>query len=243
MYQERSYRQLHSPELSSLQIKYEACDLWLAADQDACIPALQEAAQSFIEHKWQELSSYISSDPDFATSLAHYTTPPSAPTFARQMAEAAAQAKVGPMAAVAGCFAQELGLYLTAQFKLHDLLIENGGDLWLLSSKPRTIALHAGSSELSGKVGLTIPVTAGLGVCTSSGTVGHSLSFGCADAVTVLAQSATLADAFATAIANRIREPEHIQQELANLPPELSGCVIILGQHLGAKGNLQLTKI
>lgn len=243
MYEQRSYRKLHNSELTGFQVQYEACDLWLAVTKSADSETLRRECQSFIQSQWQELYAYISSDRAFASALSPYYPRRDAPLSAKQMAAAAAKAAVGPMAAVAGCFAAQLGLYLTQKFQLTDLLIENGGDLWLRSSKPRTIALYAGTSSLSGKIGLQIPATEALGICTSSGTVGHSLSFGQADAVTVVAADAALADAFATAIANRIAEPANIQTELDALHPELDGCVIVLASQLGVKGKIKLVNL
>ena len=147
------------------------------------------------------------------------------------------------MAAVAGYFAQALGEYLIELMSPADLIIENGGDIWLRSSQSRTIALHAGQSPFSGKIALDIPATKSLSICTSSGTVGHSLSFGRADAVTVLATDASLADAFATAIANRILDPSDITRELNELPTVILGCVIILGEHIGAKGAIKIVAL
>ncbi len=82
------------------------------------------------------------------------------------------------------------------------------------------------------------------GICTSSGTVGPSLSFGKADAAIVLARSTALADACATAIGNMVSTPDHIEQELhvAAQIPCVEGAVIIIGKELGVWGNLQIVK-
>lgn len=243
MYQERSYRSLHSSELFSFQVKHEACDLWLAISQSVYTTDLPAQCQILIRVLWQELYNYIINDSEFANSLVPYAPAAHAPHCAQQMAVASAKAAVGPMAAVAGYFAQALGQYLLQQLNPADLIIENGGDLWLHTSKPRLIALHAGTSPLSGKLALEIPASTALSICTSSGTVGHSLSFGQADAVTVVAADATIADAFATAIANKIKSPADISRELDSLPSEILGCVIIIGEHIGAKGEVKLVRI
>lgn len=240
MYQERNYRQLHNLDMSSFQVQYEACDLWVAVNTDVDTATLQTVCYDFIQNLWHELYDYIATDSEFACTLAPYTVSPAAPAIARQMSIAAATANVGPMAAVAGCFAQALGSHLVTNFNMTDIIIENGGDIWLCSSQARTIALHAGSSPLSGKLALDIAASTSLSICTSSGTVGHSLSFGQADAVTVVAQDAALADAFATTIANKICDPADINTQLETLPPEILGCVIILGEHIGVKGKIKL---
>lgn len=243
MYQQRTYRNLHTPDLQSFNVQHEACDLWIALDSSAYTPALQQECQQFIQNKWIELYTYISNDLTFAETLYAYQPNATAPDTAKHMAHAAHKANVGPMAAVAGCFAQELGLHLVSKFDLANIIIENGGDIWLRSDRERIIALHAGTSPLSGKIGLLIPPTPSLGVCTSSGTVGHSLSFGQADAVTVIAKDAAVADAFATAIANMIHSAQDINTALTSLHPELLACVIIMGENIGAKGNIRLKNI
>ena len=108
------------------------------------------------------------------------------------------------MAAVAGAIAEYVGRSLLLQ-GVREVMVENGGDIFLSRKKDCTVAIFAGQSPLSNKVGVLI---AGKdmprAVCTSSGTVGHSLSFGDADSVTVLASSTPLADAVATRLGNEV---------------------------------------
>ncbi len=123
------------------------------------------------------------------------------------MAAAAQTAGVGPMAAVAGAIAECVGRELL-EFS-PEVIVENGGDIFLKVSHRRTVGIFAGDSPLTGRIGIQIEARdTPLGVCTSSGTVGHSLSFGRADAVVVLAPAAALADAAATAIGNRVSRKE-----------------------------------
>ena len=125
------------------------------------------------------------------------------------MSESAEKVGVGPMASVAGAIAEFVGNELSAYSA--EVIVENGGDIYLKSLEKRIIGVYAGESPLTGKLGLEIDgEDTPLGVCTSSGTVGHSLSFGKADAVIVLSKSATLADAAATAIGNLVAQPEDI---------------------------------
>jgi len=157
------------------------------------------------------------------------------------MAEAAQTAGVGPMAAIAGAIAECVGRELL-EFS-PEVIVENGGDIFLKVLHRRTIGIYAGDSPLTGKIGLQIEAKdTPLGVCTSSGTVGHSLSFGRADAVAVLAPSAALADAAATAIGNRVNKPEDIDKalELARGIAGLKGVVIIIGESIGVQGNIKL---
>lgn len=157
------------------------------------------------------------------------------------MLEAGRKANVGPMAAVAGAIAEYVGKELL-EFS-PEIIVENGGDIFLKVLRKRIVGIYAGDSPLTGKVGLEInPQETPLGVCTSSGTVGHSLSFGKADAVVVIATSATLADAAATAICNRVSQPEDIHSaiEFGKQISSLKGIVIIIGGDVGAWGDVKL---
>ena len=84
-----------------------------------------------------------------------------------------------------------------------------------------------------------------LAVCTSSGTVGHSLSLGRADAVSVVSESCTLADAAATAIGNQVRSKKDIQNavEFGQKIEGVLGILIILGDKLGMWGDLEIISL
>jgi hypothetical protein len=160
------------------------------------------------------------------------------------MLKAAAAADVGPMAAVAGAIAEFVGRDLLGA-GLEEVMVENGGDIFLKRNRESVAAIFAGQSPLNQKVGLRIPQgLMPIGLCTSSGTVGHSLSLGKADSVTVLAPSALLADAAATRLGNEVTtgDQENINQVLriARTIPELLGVIIICGKNMGAWGEIDL---
>jgi hypothetical protein len=162
----------------------------------------------------------------------------------KEMIAAARRVGVGPMAAVAGALAERVGRALSSLSE--EVIVENGGDLFLSIRRPATVALYAGKSPLSRRVGLKIdPALSPLGVCTSSGTVGHSFSFGRADAACVLAPAAALADAAATALGNRVPDAGGIPLALewAAGVPELIGAVVIVGDKLGAWGRVELAPL
>jgi hypothetical protein len=148
------------------------------------------------------------------------------------------------MAAVAGAMAEWVSKDLLKLSK--EVIVENGGDIYLATSKERTIGIYAGDSPLSLKIGIVIsPDEAPLGVCTSSGTVGPSLSFGKADAVCILARSSALADAAATAVGNIVKEKKDIElglergREIAGV----SGTLIIVEEKMGVWGNVRLIQL
>jgi ApbE superfamily uncharacterized protein (UPF0280 family) len=160
------------------------------------------------------------------------------------MAQAARIAGVGPMAAVAGAIAEAVGNDLLACTP--EVIVENGGDIFMKISRTRLIGVYAGESTFTGKIALEIsPEETPLGVCTSSGTVGYSLSFGAADAVIALSRSAALADAAATAIGNRVKTIDDIDVaiEQAQAIDGLVGVVIIKGGKIGMWGNVKLVPL
>jgi ApbE superfamily uncharacterized protein (UPF0280 family) len=148
------------------------------------------------------------------------------------------------MAAVAGAMAESVSKDLFKFSK--EVIVENGGDIYLATSKERRVAIYAGESPLSLKIGILIkPEETPLGICTSSGTVGHSLSFGKADAVCILSKSAALADAAATAVGNLVQEKRDIEKglERGREIEGVLGAVIIVGEKIGIWGNITLTQL
>ncbi|MDP2401680.1 MAG: UPF0280 family protein, partial [Actinomycetota bacterium] len=169
--------------------------------------------------------------------------PEMAPEIVRRMSQAARAARVGPMAAVAGAIAESVARGLSERSP--EVIVENGGDVYLMGSTDRIVALWAGEEGVNG-IGIQVP--GGLmpvAVCTSSGTIGHSTSFGRADAVTVLARNAALADAVATALANQVREPEDIDRaiEAARGVMGVLGVLVTVKGSLGAWGNVRLVAL
>jgi hypothetical protein len=167
-----------------------------------------------------------------------------APKIVKEMAEAGQKAGVGPMAAVAGAIAECVGRELM-RFS-PEVIVENGGDIFLNTLKPRLVGVYAGGSPFTGKIALQIEAEeTPLGICTSSGTVGHSLSFGRADAVIVLSPSAAIADAVATAIGNLIKNAADIPKGInfAQGIPGLKGILIIKDDKLGLWGRVRICKV
>ncbi len=233
----RTYRHwVEGKNLIPFTVTVKETDLYIHASSN-----LQRKAYKFVLKYREQLEKYMAKNPAFLTSLEPLPVPADAPQIAKQMSEAAQAAKVGPMAAVAGAIAEFVGKELLAFSP--EIIVENGGDIYLKSLQKKVIGIFAGKSLFTGKIGLEIePHETPLGICTSSGTVGHSLSFGKADAVVVLAQSAILADAAATAIGNLIKQPEDINKgiELAKGIPGLQGVVIIKDDNIGIWGKVNI---
>jgi len=237
MYEPRTYRhQIEGKDLVSFNVIVKETDLYIRASSN-----LKRKAHRLVLKYRSLLERYIERHPAFLTSLKPLPVAEDAPHIVRQMAEAAQEAAVGPMAAVAGAIAEFVGDELSVFSP--EIIVENGGDIYLKSLRKRIVGIYAGKSPLNGKVGLEINrKDTPLGICTSSGTVGHSLSFGKADAVIVLAKSATLADAAATAIGNVINQPADITSgiELAKNIKGLGGVVIIKDDNIGLWGEVKI---
>jgi len=160
------------------------------------------------------------------------------------MINAGAKAGVGPMAAIAGAVSENVGRGLLTHSD--QIIVENGGDVYIKTDRAVTVGIFAGSSPLSMQVGIQLScVNKPTAVCTSSGTLGHSLSFGKADAVSVVADSCALADAAATSIGNLIQSEADISTAIATGQKiaEITGIVIIAGQKIGVWGDLEIVPI
>ena len=184
-----------------------------------------------------ELETLIAKDPFFGTTLAPYRTEESAPFIAERMMAAATSAKTGPMAAVAGSIAWA-GAEAMKQAGASCGVVDNGGDIALFSDRDLFIGLYAGSSPFSGRYALKIPPTSSIcGICTSSATVGPSISFGIADAITVFSADVARADAWATALCNQVKSAAGD----GYLPPDdpaITGCLLICGSEMGQWGEV-----
>jgi ApbE superfamily uncharacterized protein (UPF0280 family) len=237
MYEPRVYRHsIVEKDLVSFNATIRETDLFIMAHTN-----LQAEALQAIRKYRAPLEDYIRSYPFFYSSLEPYIVDDDAPAIVKNMAEAARVAGVGPMAAVAGAIAEAVGNEL-----LHyspEIIVENGGDIYIKSLKQRSVGIYAGTSPFTGKIALKLsPEDTPVGICTSSGTVGHSLSLGAADAVVVLSPSTSLADAMATAIGNRIKRSEDIDTEIkkARESGEITGLVIIKDDKIGFWGNITI---
>ena len=237
MYQPRTYRHwVKGSDLVFFNVAVNETDLFIRATTN-----LKRRARRLVVKYRDMLEGYIKQHPVFLTSLEPIPAGEDAPQIVRAMSHATRMAGVGPMASVAGAIAEFVGSELSAFSP--EIIVENGGDIYLKSLKERVIGIYAGNSPLTGRIGFEIRgEDTPLGICTSSGTVGPSLSYGRADAVIVLAKSATLADAAATAIGNLVTDANDIQKglEFAQNVKGLSGALVIKDDNLGIWGKVKL---
>jgi ApbE superfamily uncharacterized protein (UPF0280 family) len=147
----------------------------------------------------------------------------------------------GPMASVAGLFAQQAGKKLVSDYGINEVIVENGGDLYVRNEQQVLSMIHAGSSSISDRMAFVIP-PGEWGICTSSGTMGHSFSQGNADALTVVMHSAPLADSWATALANRVSSAGDMDGVLAWVAGihDILGFALIIDEQIGIRGELEV---
>jgi len=241
MYEPRLYRyQIKDSDLASFNVVVKQTDLYIRARRNL----KHKAMKSVLKHR-TPLEKYIEQHPLFLTTLEPYQAEEDAPLIIKEMARASQMAGVGPMAAVAGAIAEAVGRDLLAYSP--ELIIENGGDIFLKTSKKRLVGLYAGQqSPFTGRIALEIrPEETPLGICTSSATVGHSLSLGSADAVVVLSPSTPLADAMATAIGNMVKNVDDIPKAIqtAQNMEVLHGIAIIKDEKIAIWGKVKIVPL
>lgn len=237
--QPRFYRLwIKEGDFFSFEVKIKETDLHIRASMDL----KKEALESIKRHR-KPIENFIKLYPEFKKTLVPYPLSKDMAPIVKNMVLATEKVGVGPMAAVAGAIAEYVGWDLLKQCQ--EVIVENGGDIFIKVKRPIKIGIYAADSPFTNKLAFEIkPEETPLGICTSSGTVGPSLSFGRADAAIAFCKSATLADACATAIGNLIKDKTDIPKaiEYAKGINGLYGAVLIKGKKMGAWGNVRFTQ-
>ena len=240
MFENRTYRRYHEKAgLISFDITVKETNLNIQADTD-----LSDLAIKAVLEIRGTLEAFIEQHPRFATSLLPIPDAGPAPVAVTAMLDAGQLAGVGPMAAVAGTVAHYTGKRLLEHSS--EVIVENGGDIFIQSNSDTTFSIYAGDSPFSMKTGIKIKKRASYyGLCTSSGTLGHSKSFGKADAVCVFSESCPLADAMATSLGNRVVDESDIQPaiDFGKSIAGILGIVIVKDDKIGAWGDLELVTL
>lgn len=240
VFEPRTYRRAVEPSgLVTFEVVVRETDLQIAARSD-----LSALATELAEEARAQIEGFISNHPFFAETFAPFEVPGEAPAIVREMAAAGMHASVGPMAAVAGAVAEHVARGLAE--RSDEVIVENGGDVYLIGGTERIIRLHAGASPLSDKVGMVIDAaTLPVAVCTSSSTVGPSVSLGRADAACVIARSGALADAVASALGNRVHSAADVHRAVDAVKsiPGVLGVVVVCDEALGAWGAARLASL
>ncbi len=242
MFENRTYRQQHQKEgLIAFDITVKETNLNIQADFD-----MSQAAVKAVLDCRNTLENYIEYHPQFSTSMtplpiaAHGSglIPEMIPQPVKGMLMAAQLAKVGPMASVAGTISEYTGNQLLSE--TNQVIVENGGDIFVKSDTKTIFTIFAENSPFSMTCGIEIKKQAqSYGICTSAGTLGHSTSFGTADAAMVFSDSCPLADAMATSLGNKIQKTKDIQPAIdwGKKVKGVRGIVIIKGEKIGIWGE------
>ncbi len=240
MFIERFYRDLNdTPRWKTYRVKVETSDLYIRSSRDLSMP-IRKAVMRYR----REIESHIKRQPEFLTSFEPVKRLKGVCEIIKCMYSASEKAGVGPMAAVAGAIAMFVGRDMRERCR--EMVIENGGDVYVHIQRPLLMSVFAPDSPFNGKIALKLaPSLSPCGVCTSSATVGHSMSFGRADAFTVIAQDVALADAVATGGCNRVCCERDIEDalEYALGVEGVMGAFVIYGKHMGAKGAVEFAPI
>ncbi len=239
-YVERHYRnRVKVKDLTTFHVSVKETDLWVSAERD-----LKKETEDIVHDLRFRLEGYIEMHPEFFTTLTPYPDDPYAPLIIRDMIACSMSAGVGPMAAVAGAVAQHVAYGLKASSE--QIIIENGGDIYMNLLRDVTVSIYAGQSPLSDRIGIIIPERMmPVGVCSSSGKIGHSLSMGNSDVVCVLAKSSALADAAATALGNMVKTKKELEKlsERASQIDGVLGLVAIMDDKMTAWGEVELAAL
>lgn len=240
LYEPRTYRDPDDTDrFKTFRVAIETSDLYVKARS-----SLEKETEALIRESRAQIRWAIERRPDFLQSLVPLDEDAADSPVVLAMVRAGQKAGTGPMAAVAGAVAEFVGKGLLTLSP--EVIVENGGDIFLKVDRPVIIGLFAGNSPFSGRVGIKIESTPiPLGICTSSGTVGPSLSLGIADAATIISHDAPLADAVATGVGNRVHGPGDLKGavEWGMNVPGVVGALAIMGEKIAALGDIELVPL
>ena len=243
-YKERSYRSRFSnDERRWFCVKFLESDLWIGVDSGSYSASMEADVYAMLVELRRTMDAYLLMDSGYKAALTPYDAGLEAPAILKEMSRVSHKTGIGPMSAVAGAVALYVADFLKEKFGVEEVIVENGGDIYASVAEDMDISVFAGQSPLSEKVGLHIPAAAfPCGICTSSGTVGPSLSLGRADAMMIVCQDVLLADSYATAMANRIKTVNDLQpviEQIQNIP-EIQGALAVKDDRLAVTGLYEL---
>ena len=239
-YRERSYRSRFSDdERRWFCVKFLESDLWIGVDRGSYRASMEADAYAMLVDLRRQMDAYLLMDPAYKAALTPYDAGLEAPEILKEMSRVSHKTGIGPMSAVAGAVAKKVAEFLGT----NEVIVENGGDIYARAASDMDISVFAGQSPLSEKIGLHIPAADfPLGICTSSGTVGPSLSLGRADAVMIVCKDVMLADSYATAMANRIKTVNDLQPVIDRISdiPEILGAIAVKDDRMAITGQFEL---
>lgn len=202
-------------------------------------PEFEQITSEIVKER-KKLETYILRHPEFKTALTPIDLLESAPQIAMDMTRASQATGLGPMASVAGTLAQ-IGVKAAENAGCDEAIVENGGDMYVMSSTPVTIGIYAGENSIGAQLAFQLtPEELPLSICSSSSKMGHSLSFGDCELATVIAKDGALADSAATLVCNSISSNIDVEQVLDTVGKiaGIRGILIVKNAKIGLWGNL-----
>ena len=204
-----------------------------------CLDQHLDAGKAALIYARRTLEEYIDSDPEFRSTHSPYRIPSDSPVLIKKMCEETMKVGVGPMASVAGAFAHACLMSLI-EAGAKGSVVDNGGDIAMFIREPIRVGIFSGNASIPNLAFEIVPRDKPFGICTSSGTVGHSTSYGKANAAVVVSSNIILADASATALGNRVKETGDLNTcfDFLKHLDEIEGALVILDDRLALWGDL-----
>ncbi|MGM0771396.1 MAG: UPF0280 family protein [Halobacteriota archaeon] len=198
------------------------------------------AAKDAIALHRAKLESYILRDPYFRITLEPHKCSDDAPEIVKRLVKAGNTMGIGPMSAVAGTISS-LAVEAMVEAGASYAIVDNGGDIAIINDRDVIIGIYAGNSPIK-DIGIVIEPSSGIrGICTSSGTVGPSISFGMADAAVIFSDDVSLADSAATALSNATGIGKGAVEkafDLVKAIPGIDGALLVQGEYMGMWGDV-----
>jgi ApbE superfamily uncharacterized protein (UPF0280 family) len=218
----------------TFRVRIDTSDMYFRAGHD-----LSARAGSIVRSFREDILAHINRQESFQYSFEPVERLEGCPEIVSWMYDASEKAGVGPMAAVAGAVAQASGRLLVEDTE--ELIAENGGDIWMKLTRPAVVSIYSGGHNFGGVAVAIYPEKTPCGICTSSGRIGPSFSFGRADAATVISPDAALSDAIATSVCNRVGKELDMQAAAAyGMECGASGVLIIFRDRMVVQGDVEL---
>lgn len=203
-----------------------------------CDDGLEKVAFDAMMEARFSVESKIGEDPFFGITYDPYPPSPGDDVTVRRMCAASMVAGVGPMAGVAGAVALCMAERLVEAGSSH-AVVENGGDIAFYSPEPRLVGIFA-DHPVFRDMAYTVSSDHIIGICSSSRTVGPSVSLGASSISTVFSDDVVLADCCATALGNLVKDEDALRGavEKVGAMPGVTGCMACCRDKVAMYGRI-----